>query len=196
MPTITLSRQMGSLGSQVAQIIAEMLGYKLVWRDLINQAAQRAGVPEMALAVIDELHLLGVAPAPQASRVYLAAVETIMHELADQGNTVIQGRAGQVILKNRPDTLHVRVIAPRNLRVERIAHKFGISIESALAQVEASDRNRATYLRRYYKTRWDDPALYHIVINTGDLSAQQAAAIICHAVSIHLPGSTPSTSLG
>lgn len=190
MAIITISRQMGSLGSQVARLTAEMLGYRLVWRELINQAAQRAGVPEMALAVIDELHLLGVEPTAQESQAYLDSVDQIMHEMAERGNIVIQGRAGQVILKDRPDALHVRIIAPVGLRIERVSQKVGIPPEFAKAQVEASDRSRANYLRRFYKVRWDDPALYHLVINTADLTDQQAAAIICQAVSIYLPASS------
>jgi cytidylate kinase len=186
MATITLSRQMGSLGSQVAQQTADMLGYRWVWHDLINQAAQRAGAPEMALAVIDELRLLGVCPSPQACQAYRIAVEQIMEELAAEGNVVIQGRAGQIILKDRADTLHVRIVAPKTLRVERIAKKLDITREQALAQVEASDRYRANYLRRFYKARWDDPSLYHLVLNTAYLTPQQAAAIICQAASIYL----------
>jgi cytidylate kinase len=186
MATITLSRQMGSLGSQVAQQTADMLGYRWVWHDLINQAAQRAGAPEMALAVIDELRLLGVCPSPQACQAYRIAVEQIMEELAAEGNVVIQGRAGQIILKDRADTLHVRIVAPKTLRVERIAKKLDITREQALAQVEASDRYRANYLRRFYKARWDDPSLYHLVLNTAYLTPQQAVAIICQAASIYL----------
>jgi cytidylate kinase len=186
MATITLSRQMGSLGSQVAQQTADMLGYRWVWHDLINQAAQRAGAPEMALAVIDELRLLGVCPSPQACQAYRIAVEQIMEELAAEGNVVIQGRAGQIILKDRANTLHVRIVAPKTLRVERIAKKLDITREQALAQVEASDRYRANYLRRFYKARWDDPSLYHLVLNTAYLTPQQAAAIVCQAASIYL----------
>lgn len=177
---------MGSLGSQVAQQTADMLGYRWVWHDLINQAAQRAGAPEMALAVIDELRLLGVCPSPQACQAYRIAVEQIMEELAAEGNVVIQGRAGQIILKDRADTLHVRIVAPKTLRVERIAKKLDITREQALAQVEASDRYRANYLRRFYKARWDDPSLYHLVLNTAYLTPQQAAAIVCQAASIYL----------
>lgn len=181
---------MGSLGSQVARLTADMLGYRLVWRDLINQAAQRAGAPEMALAAIDELRLLGICPSPQACQAYRRAVEQIMHEMANGGNIVIQGRAGQIILKDRPDTFHVQTIAPKALRVERIAQKLGIPLENALAQVEASDRYRANYLRRFYKVRWDDPSLYHLVINTANMTVQQASTIICQAASVYLPSIT------
>lgn len=189
MATITISRQMGSLGSQIARQTAEMLGYRFVWRDLINQAARRAGAPEMALAAIDELRLLGLCPSPQDCRAYHRAVEQIMQELADQGNVVIQGRAGQVILKDRTDTFHVRIIAPKDLRIVRVAQKHGVSLDQAQAQVEASDRYRANYLRRFYHVRWDDPSLYHLVINTAHLTPAQAGTIIIQAASICLPSS-------
>ena len=119
-----------------------------------------------------------------------------MHELADQGNVVIQGRAGQVVLKDRLDTLHVRVIAPKDVRVARIAQRLGITMECAQAQVEASDRWRSNYLRRFYKLRWDDPSPYHLVLNTAHLTVEQAGEIICQAISIYLPVQPPHPTPG
>ena len=58
MPAITISRQLGSLGYQIALSVVDTLGYKLVWRELINKAARRTGTPEVALAAIDELGIL------------------------------------------------------------------------------------------------------------------------------------------
>lgn len=181
MATITISRQMGSLGSEVAFMVAERLGYRLIWRELINLAARRAGAPEMALAAIDELDLLGLTPSPQAQKAYIDEVNRIVNELAEQGNVVILGRAGQVILHGRPETLHVRIFAPQPLRIKRIAEKLGVTLDKAAAQVEASDRYRARYLRRFYRARWDDPALYHLVLNTAHLTSAQATDIICRA---------------
>jgi cytidylate kinase len=179
MSTITISRQMGSLGCQIAFTVAETLGFRLVWRELINEAARRSGTPEVALAAIDELRLLGICPSPKACRAYHQAVKEIMHELAEQGNTVILGRAGQVILGNRGDTLHIRLIAPLSKRIARIAERMGITEERAKAQVEASDRYRSDYLRRFYRTNWENPELYNLVINTGSLEIDQAAELIC-----------------
>jgi cytidylate kinase len=179
MSAITISRQMGSFGCQIAHTVADKLGYKLVWRELINEAARRTGTPEVALAAIDELGLLGICPSPKACRAYHQAVAEIMRELADQGNTVILGRAGQVILKDRSDTLHVRLIAPISKRIARITQRMGITDECARAQIEASDRYRSSYLRRFYHVSWDDPNLYHLTINTGSLQIDQAAELIC-----------------
>lgn len=182
MTIITISRQMGSLGSQIAFQLADALGYRLVWRELVNAAARKAGFPEMALAEIDELGLLDICPSPKACRAYRKVVEEIVDELAEEGNVVLLGRAGQAILAGRSDALHVRVIAPAAVRAERVAARTDTTIECAAAQVEASDRYRARYLRRFYHVRWDDPALYHLVLNTAFVETNQAVTLIQTAV--------------
>jgi cytidylate kinase len=182
MAVITISRQMGSLGCQVAEEIARCLKYRVVWREVINEAASRAGVPEVALATIDELDILGLRPSAEAREAYHQAVLDIMQELANEGNVVIVGRAGQVILRDKPDVLHVRVYAPLDLRVERVAQQYAVSLEAARAQVMASDQARTRYLKRYYKSHWDDPDLYDVMINTAYLSAEKAARVVCKAL--------------
>lgn len=183
MAAITISRQMGSLGCDVARTVADTLGYRLVWRELINQAARQSNDPEVALAFIDELGLLDICPSPKACRAYRQVVAQIMQEQAAKGNVVIIGRAGQVILANHPNTLHVRIIAPARLRAERIAERQNISLECAQAQIEASDIYRANYLLRFYQVHSDNPELYHMILNTGRLSVQQVAGLIHQSLS-------------
>jgi cytidylate kinase len=182
MAVITISRQMGSLGRQVGEEIGRCLNYRVVMREVINEAASRAGVPEVALATIDELDLLGLRPTAAARNAYHAAVREIMVELAREGNVVIVGRAGQVILRGRPDVLHVRIYAPLELRVERIAKQRYVSPKAARAQVLASDKARTLYLKRYYQSRWDDPDLYDVMVNTEHLGMHDAALVVCEAL--------------
>jgi cytidylate kinase len=182
MPAITVSRQLGSLGVEVAQASADLLGYRLVWRELINQAARQAGTPEAALAAIDDLGLLGICPSPEACLSYRQAVHQIMQEFARQSNVVIIGRAGQMILAGWPEVLHIRVIAPSGLRIERVSERQSISREQASAQVEASDRRRRNYIKRFYQVHWDDPNLYDLVINTAHLSPPVAAQLIAKTI--------------
>ncbi len=182
MVAITISRQLGSQGREIASLVAIQLGYRMVWRDLINQAARRAGAPEAALAAIDELGLLGICPSPSACQAYRQAVAQVISELAEAGEVVILGRAGQIILAGHPDILHVRLVAPLQVRADRIALRYNITNECALAQIQASDANRAKYLRRFYNVRWDDPQHYHLVLNTGLLSLTQATEIICSSL--------------
>lgn len=182
MPVITISRQMGSLGHEVAEEIARLLGYKVIWREVINEAAIRAGVPEVALATIDELNLLGMKPSQEDVDAYHQAVRDIMHELNQQDNAVIVGRAGQVILREEDNVLHVRMVAPFDLRVLRMAERHRISLEIARRQVRTSDQSRTRYLKRFYNVKLDDPDLYDLIINTAHLNVKTAAGIVCRAV--------------
>jgi cytidylate kinase len=182
MAVVTISRQLGSLGRDVALLVAERLGYRFVWRDMINEAARRSSTPEVALATIDELDLFGLTPAPSARKAYCNAVQQVMEELAQEGNVVILGRAGQIVLQGHPHLFSARVIAPLALRAERTSKQQGITIEAAQFQVEASDKHRREYLLRFYQADWDDPAMHDLVINTAHIAPPEAAGLICQLV--------------
>lgn len=179
MPIITLSREMGSRGDDIALAVAERLGLRLVGRELINRAAQQAGAPEVALAEIDELGLLGVKPTAAALRLYHEKVAAVIEDLAAAGNVLLVGRGGQMVLAGRSGVLHVRVIAPLAQRVATVQARCGISAAAAAARVEASDRVRAALLRRDYGVKWDDPALYDLVLNMAQLDVATAVDVIC-----------------
>jgi cytidylate kinase len=180
--TVTISRQLGSLGSDIARTIAERLSYQFVWREPINQAALRAGAPETALAMIDDFGLLDVHPSSKAYQAYRNAVKQVLEELAVKGRVVILGRAGQAILHDTPQAFHVRIIAPLELRASRVASQEKISLDCAMARIEASDRARRNYLKRCYRVNWNDPELYHLIINTEHITVATAVALICQAL--------------
>ena len=182
MAVITISRQAGSLGDEVAQQVASRLGYRMVEREVINHAARRAGAPEVALAMIDELNLLGFCPSEEACQAYIHTLQVVMEELAAGGNIVIVGRAGQVILSDCPDTIHVRLIAPAEIRTARIAERQKIPLHAAHAQMTASDRYRRNFLKRFYNRKLDDPDQYDLIINTARLTFEAAVDVICQAV--------------
>lgn len=182
MAVITISRQMGSLGDEIARIVADRLGYRHMGREVIHQAAQRADAPDAALAAIDELGLLGFSPSPRERQAYLRAVTAVVKEIAREGRAVIVGRAGQVILRGQPECLHVRIIAPLHIRIQRVAEERKISIEASTAQVGTSDEYRRTFLRRYHHAVLNDPELYDLTINTAQVDPDTATQLICQAV--------------
>lgn len=181
MPVITLSRQLGSLGDEIAFAVAERLKLRLVGREIINQAARQAGAPEVALAAIDELGLLGVKPSRAAQQQYRATVAQIIGDLVADGNIILVGRGSQVVLAGRPDVLHVRVIAPQALRIRYIQEHYHVSAEAATARITVTDRARADYLRRHYGLRLDTPELYDLILNTAHWRSADAADLICLA---------------
>jgi cytidylate kinase len=181
MPVITLSRQLGSLGDEVAASVAQRLGLRLVGREVINRAAREAGAPEVALAAIDELGLLGIRPGQAAIRSYREKITQVVDEMAADGKLLLVGRGGQVMLAGRPGVLHVRVIAPRPQRIAYVARTCKISAEAATARVEAADRARADFVKRYYGARQGDPELYDLVLNMAHIDVETAADLICRA---------------
>ena len=181
MAVITLSREMGSRGDDIARAVAERLGLRLVGRELINRAAKEAGAPEVALAEIDELGLLGVKPSAAALRLYREKVAAVIHELAAEGDVLLVGRGGQVILADRPDVLHVRIIAPRAMRLALVQARCRVSAEVAAARIEASDAARTGFLKRHFGVRGDEPHLYDLVINMAHLDVPAAVDLVCLA---------------
>ncbi len=182
MSAVTISRQMGSQGDELAWQVAQQLGWQLIRRDLINQAALGAGVPHVALADIDELGLLDLRPSIREWRAYQNQVEHIIRGWADKGDVVIVGRGGQMTLRGRPDVLHVRVVAPLDMRIIQLQQEKNIPAQSARARLEASAKARDSYMKRCYGVQLDDPTLYHLVVNIGLLGLSQAVNFIIQAL--------------
>jgi cytidylate kinase len=181
MPIITLSRSMGSRGDDIALAVAQRLKLCLAGREVINRAAKQAGVPEIALAEIDELGLLGVKPSPATLRLYWEKVTAVIFSLADQGDVLLVGRGGQVVLADRPGVLHVRAIAPRAKRIAHVQERCRVTVEVAAARIDASDQARASFLKRHHGVDWDDPLLYDLVLNMAHIDEATAVDIVCLA---------------
>jgi cytidylate kinase len=186
MAVITLSRQVGSGGDEIAEGVARRLALRLVGSEIINQAARQAGTPEVALAALDELGLLGVKPSRDDRERYAATVAEIIRGLADNGNVLLLGRGGQVVLQERPDVLHVRVIAPFPWRARRVAEQYQLPEGAAATQLQARDQARAAYVQQYHGRSADDPELYAMILNTSRLDPATAVEAICRAA-IQLP---------
>jgi cytidylate kinase len=171
----TISRQYGSGGSKLAIKLADLSGYQLVWRELINQAAIKIGSPEMALAVIDELGLLGLCPDDETCFKFREAISQVVVDIAEKGNVVIVGRASQLILKGITDCLHLRIIAGMDTRINNIQLSKNVNEKAAKAQIEKSDQYRQNFIKKFYQEDWNDPSLYDLTINTDHLDLDSIA---------------------
>jgi cytidylate kinase len=112
-------------------------------------------------------------------------VQNAIRYVAAQGNVVIMGRGAQVILKDRPGVLHVRIEAPWEDRVQRVKARFDLRGEGARTEAQnfiaRRDEASADYVRRFYDVSVDDASLYHLVVNTGKLPFDAAADLIVAA---------------
>ncbi len=118
---------------------------------------------------------------------------------------VIVGRGGQVILKDEPGVLHIRIEAPMEDRIQRVKEEIRAQRNLANTDLElrraAQDRIierdaiSADYLRRFYHVDWEEPTLYHLVINTGKVSIDQALdmiAVLAKAIEGEKAGMIPA----
>ena len=108
---------------------------------------------------------------------YVRIVGMVILNIAKKGNVLIIGRASQVLLREHPEALHIRIIAPLSQRVKKCSALEKLTQREATQCILASDRARAEYLRRYYGVNWSDPQLYDIVFNTGHISIETAVQL-------------------
>ena len=199
---ISISRQVGTAGEEVAQALATRLGFRFIDYQVIQDAARDAGVsPETvseaehspslmtrlleALARNPSMPAAGWAdPVPIAaspmytSTDYRRFVEQAIREMADQGEAIIVGHAAQVILRDRFDTVHVLVTGSNAQRARRIKAGMGVDEKEALKIIEKTDHERLDYFRRFYETGWLTPCTYDLCISTDHLNSEQAAELV------------------
>lgn len=210
MSVITVSRQYGSGGDEIAARVCETLGYRYFDKRMMAQVAAEMGLPSKQVidAQEDRHELLSLFdrvfghkvteawvttdPATGArtvdvgeldSKRYVAMVRDLIHAACSQDNVVIMGRGGQLILQGQPGVLHVRLEAPFDERVRRVSEQQRFANPAAARDFVASrDRAGADYIRSYYGADWNDPALYHLILNTALWDLETAAAIIVDTV--------------
>ena len=103
-------------------------------------------------------------------------------QLAQKGNVIIAGRAANLITGQLKDTFHVRLVAPFENRVQHIEVVYSLNRKDAIEFIKKEDLARKHYVRSYFNKNIDDPLLYHMVINTGQMPYKKAARMIGLAV--------------
>jgi cytidylate kinase len=195
---ITLSRQYGAGGSQVARLVGGRLGWGVVDNELVDLVARRAGLTAEEVAWQDErvpgfverltralaassqefaVPELGVAVrAEPPSLVQLT--EMVVKEVAAEGKKVLVGRAAPAVLGTAADALHVKLVATREFRIRLAMDQEGFDARTAGRILQETDSARARYHREHYGRDWDDPLHFHMVLNTGLLGLEGAAEVI------------------
>jgi cytidylate kinase len=120
---------------------------------------------------------------PKLEEVDLVRItETVVAEIAAEGEVVLVGRAAPAVLARQRDALHVKLVAPKPYRIDAAAERHGVDRQQAAAIVDESDTMRARYHRKFYRRDWDDPIHYHMVLNTGVLGLDGATEVILSEV--------------
>ncbi|HXC00681.1 MAG TPA: cytidylate kinase-like family protein [Terriglobales bacterium] len=181
---VTIEREYGSGGGEIAQLLSKQLGWKLWDQLLTEEIARRAECPKAIVEGREErtdplyyrlfksflrgsyegslnAHKLKVVD----SECILKFTEIVVQEAAKTGNSVIVGRGSQQFLRNRTDTLRVFLYAPREDKVRRLLTR-GKSENEAEQLVDTVDKERIDFIQKYFGVEWPDRAVYHTMINT------------------------------
>jgi cytidylate kinase len=201
MRAVTISREYGSGGGEVAKRLADRLEWHLVDHEVIMDVARALGVSEAEAEAHDEhadtlgsriIQGLGVVPsfvpAPMPfglamdQPAYDEARRLVVEGALKAGHTVIVGRGGQVLLAPRRDVLHVRIIAPLEQRIQYVMQREGLDHADAQRRIEAKDRDRANFLMSAHHKDPADARLYDLVINTGVLHLNSVVDLVILAL--------------
>ncbi len=203
MPVITVSRQYASGGSEIAKLVASQLGWTPIDNEFVDLVAKRAGLaPDeverreervpglverlaraLALSSPEVFVATGEATvaAPPAEDDLVRVTGVVINEAVQHDHVVLVGRGAQAHLGERSGTLHVRVVAPREVRIQRTIDRLHLNRKEAERTVDELDEGRRRYVKTHYHRSWDDPANYHLVFNSDAFGFEDIASLIVSA---------------
>ncbi len=220
MAVITISRQYGSEGDEIAANLCQLLGYQSFDKQLMTQVAAEVGLTEGEIVDFSEdqhkvrgfLDRLLGSPKPIVTQTRswsedrsgvravevkhidvaesITLVQAVIRAAYKHGNVVIVGRGGQAILRKDPGVLHVRIETPLETRTQRVQLREGLTYELAREVVAERDRAAADYLKRFYGVDWSDSLLYDLILNMGRWNIESASRLIVNAVNQMQPAAS------
>jgi CMP/dCMP kinase len=198
MNVITVTREYGAGGYEVANRLAGILGWELLDRELLHWAAAVEHLPGAELERLDEK------PVSLADRFrlhpphqrYMHGLKEAAHQAAARGNVVLVGRGTGQLLSELPDVLHLRLAAPKEWRARRMAQKEGWTFEHALVRCSEEDRTRERFTRYFFGETPFQLAPYHLVFNTARVPLEDVVACIVALIHNDWTAAAPAGSTG
>jgi cytidylate kinase len=201
MAVITISRQYGAGGKTLGKMIADELGYAFADSEIITRVAEMANVSTHWVEMVENeaggklsRFISKMVSKPLVDRIlkdergyidentYLDYLVLIIAQIADEGDVVILGRGSQYILDDHPDACHILMINEFENRVRFLQEHYELSDSRARRVVKAEEKRRKALYQKLGKTDYDDPFLYHLVLNMSKLSLDEAKKMICNLV--------------
>ena len=201
MAVITISRQYGAGGKSLGKMIANTLDYTFADSDIIQQIAKEANVSphwvesfekeagtklsRVISSMVSQRWVDRILKDERGyldERIYLDYLVLIVAKMADEGDVVMLGRGSQYILNDHPDAFHVLLIDELEHRIKFIVDRYNVSEKQATRIVNSEDKRRLNLYHRLGKEDYDNPKLYHLVINMNRFSLEQPCDLVCKTV--------------
>ena len=205
MSVITIARQFGAGGKTLGTMVAERLGYTLIDEQIVEMVALEADVsPELVDSIAEEAGREGIVqrflrklgpfsrgyvetameerPGYVNGDLYISLLHKVIPVLAEQDDVVIIGRGGQYILSELPDTFHFLMIANIENRIRFMMDHYNIDRKRAQAVIDKQNKRRINLYRYFGRADYDQPELYHMVLNMNRLGLDDAVQAVCQLV--------------
>ncbi len=191
MPIVTISRGSYSHGKEVAERVAERLGYECVAREVLLEASQQFNVPEVQLREAIEIAPSAFDPLAHRKRKFVAYIQAALLRKARGDNVVYHGFAGHFFLRRVPNVVKVRILADLEHRIRIVMARDGVTWGEAAKLIETLDEQRRQWSLSLYGMDTADPSLYDLVLNIKQLTVEGAAELVCKAVALPEFQTTP-----
>lgn len=193
MSIITISRGSYSRGVEIAEIVAEKLGYQCLDRDILIEASKDFNIPEVKLIQALEDPLSFFERFSKTKKIYIDYIQAALINNLRDDNIVYHGLAGHFFVKDIPHVLKVRIIADLEYRIKFVMERDKISKDKAIDFLKKIDSSRREWGQYLYGLNLEDPTHYDIVINTENLSLKVVVDIICEMVTLKQFQTTPES---
>ena len=185
---ITIGRQHGSKGHEVAHVLSELLGIPCYSKEIVDEAVANSSFSKDIFESYDERRVASyIMPAPHFAGIHQGfqlnmevanAQFDAVRSLADKGDGIFVGRCADYILRSRPELLRVFIRSDPAERVRTIMERKGIDEDAAKKLIKQVDKDRASYYRYYTDQIWGEAANYDLCIDSGRLGVEGTARVI------------------
>lgn len=178
MAIVTLSRELGSLGTEIADALVSRLGFGKLDKESLEGLLKTLGMSEPQFERDDEKSPGFWEKLTLEKARYLVFMKAAMYRFAAEKDCVIIGRGGNIIFRGVPGTLKLRIVAPPKVRTARLCKRLGIDEQHALRMIRQSDHDRAGYHKYFFNAGWESSADYDLVVNTAGITPDEACAMV------------------
>ena len=196
MAVITISKELQTNSEKLASKLAEKLGYEYIGDQLITQIAKELHISESEVETFrktSQSRILRFVDRYTCSIVqkvvdrehgclddekYYETTRKLVEQSYDAGNVIILGWGGQCILREKPDTLHIRLIKDEKVKIEEVMASRKLDYQAARKYIEREEGDLKAYIKQYFNEDWNDSHLYDLVVNMGKSNVEQAVELI------------------
>ncbi|MBC8432180.1 MAG: cytidylate kinase-like family protein [Desulfobacterales bacterium] len=200
MAVITISKEFVTESEKVASLAAQRLGYEYIGKNLIAEIAKELHISESEAEIFrktSQSRILRLVDRYTCSIVqkvvdrehgclddknYYETTKNLVEKSYDAGDVIILGWGGQCILRNKPNTLHVRLTKDAEAKINEIMQNRNLDHKAAKDFIEREEEDLRAYIKQYFNEDWNDARLYDLIIDMGKNTVEQAVDKICDNV--------------